>query len=121
MQWIIPLIAGTLTGVLSAFGVGGGTLLLIYMAVFAGVPQQTAQGINLLYFLPASMASLPSHIKNSFIDKSSIWPAIIWGVLFTAGASFLATGLDVNLLHKCFGVFLVIIGLYELFGKKKTA
>ena len=50
--WLLPLLAGTATGVLSAFGVGGGTLLLIYMTAFAGLPQDQAQGINLLYFLP---------------------------------------------------------------------
>ena len=40
-------LAGLAAGVLSGFGVGGGTLLLIYMTVFAGMPQTLAQGINL--------------------------------------------------------------------------
>ena len=40
-------LAGAVTGVLSGFGVGGGTLLLIYMTAFAGVEQHLAQGINL--------------------------------------------------------------------------
>ena len=51
MGWLVPLIAGAATGVLSGFGIGGGTLLLIYMTAFAGIPQTLAQGINLLYFL----------------------------------------------------------------------
>ena len=29
--WLIPLLVGAATGVLSGFGVGGGTLLLVYM------------------------------------------------------------------------------------------
>ena len=29
MGWLLPLLAGTATGILSGFGVGGGTLLLI--------------------------------------------------------------------------------------------
>ena len=53
-EWLFPLLAGAVTGVLSGFGVGGGTLLLVYMTVFAGLDQHLAQGINLLYFLPAS-------------------------------------------------------------------
>ena len=48
-DWILPLIVGAVTGVLSGFGVGGGTLLLVYMTAFAGVEQRLAQGINLLY------------------------------------------------------------------------
>ena len=46
-EWLFPLLAGAATGVLSGFGVGGGTLLLVYMTVFAGLDQHLAQGINL--------------------------------------------------------------------------
>lgn len=38
-EWILPLAVGAATGVLSGFGVGGGTLLLVYMTAFAGVEQ----------------------------------------------------------------------------------
>ena len=48
MAWMISALAGLVTGVLSGFGIGGGTLLLIYMTAFAGVPQNVAQGGNLL-------------------------------------------------------------------------
>ena len=64
MGWLLPLLAGTATGILSGFGVGGGTLLLIYMTTFAGVPQNLAQGVNLLYFLPAAATAQPPHHKN---------------------------------------------------------
>ena len=68
MAWPISLLAGAVTGVLSGFGIGGGTLLLIYMTAFAGVPQNLAQGVNLLYFLPTAATALPAHIKNGYID-----------------------------------------------------
>lgn len=61
-DWILPLIVGAATGVLSGFGVGGGTLLLVYMTAFAGVEQRLAQGINLLYFLPAGLMLSLIHI-----------------------------------------------------------
>ena len=35
--WLIPLAVGAATGVLSGFGVGGGTLLLVYLTAVAGV------------------------------------------------------------------------------------
>ena len=62
--WLIPLLAGFGTGILSAWGVGGGTLLLLIMTLFLGVDQQAAQGINLLYFLPTAALALVSHGKN---------------------------------------------------------
>ena len=75
-DWILPLIVGAATGVLSGFGVGGGTLLLVYMTAFAGVEQRLAQGINLLYFLPAGLMALPAHVKNGYIEKPVLLPGL---------------------------------------------
>ena len=117
MGWLLPLLAGTATGILSGFGIGGGTLLLIYMTTFAGVPQNLAQGVNLLYFLPAAATALPAHIKHGYIDGKTGWPAALAGLAGTALAAWLATGLDVELLRRCFGGFLLVVGLRELFAK----
>ena len=114
MGWLLPLLAGTATGILSGFGIGGGTLLLIYLTAFAGVPQNLAQGVNLLYFLPAAATALPAHIKNGYIDGKTVWPAALAGLAGTALAAWLATGLDVELLRRCFGGFLLVVGLREL-------
>ncbi len=118
MSFVIPLLAGLATGVLSGFGIGGGTLLLIYMTSLAGVEQDLAQGINLLYFLPTAASALVYHRKNGYLDKSAAWPAILCGLAGTAVAAWLATSLDVTVLRKCFGVFLLFVGLHELFRKK---
>ncbi len=110
-------LAGAVTGVLSGFGIGGGSLLLIYMTSFAGVAQNVAQGINLLYFLPTAAASLPAHAKNGYIEKAALAPAILAGLAGTALAAWAATAMDVDLLRKCFGAFLLVIGVRELFRK----
>ena len=36
-----------------------------------------------------------------------------------AASAWAATAVDVSLLKKCFGGFLIVVGLMELFGKKK--
>lgn len=113
-------IAGLLTGILSGFGIGGGTLLLIYMTVFAGLDQRTAQGINLLYFLPAAATALPTHIRNGYIAKSILAPAILAGLAGTALTAWIATSLDTELLHRIFGGYLILVGLRELFHKEKA-
>lgn len=118
MTWLWPFLVGTATGVLSAFGIGGGTLLLIYMTSFAGIAQNAAQGINLLYFLPTAATALISHKKNGFLRKEAATPAILFGLMGTAVAAWGATEIDVNILRKCFGVFLLYVGLTELFRKK---
>lgn len=114
MGWLIPLLAGAITGVLSGFGIGGGTLLLIYMTTFAGLPQPLAQGINLLYFLPTATTALPSHLKNGYIDKKTVLPAVLCGLCTSALSAWAATALEVALLRKLFGLFLLYIGISEL-------
>lgn len=113
--WLIPLLAGAATGILSGFGIGGGSLLLIYMTSFADVPQNLAQGINLLYFLPTAGAALPAHFKNGYVEKAALAPAILAGLAGTALAAWAATSIDTDLLRRCFGAFLLVIGLRELF------
>ncbi len=118
MDWILPLIVGAATGVLSGFGVGGGTLLLVYMTAFAGVEQRLAQGINLLYFLPAGLMALPAHVKNGYIEKPVLFPAVAAGLSCAALAAWAATAIDVALLKKLFGGFLIAVGVAELVEKK---
>lgn len=117
-EWILPLAVGAATGVLSGFGVGGGTLLLVYMTAFAGVDQRLAQGINLLYFLPAGLMALPAHVRNGYLERQALVPAVGAGLLCAAGAAWVATAMDVELLRKFFGGFLVVVGLMELFGRE---
>ena len=117
MEWIIAVLAGAATGVLSGFGVGGGSLLLIYMTTFAGVPQTLAQGVNLLYFLPTAATALPAHLKTGYVEKGALLPAIAAGLVCSALTAWAATALDVEVLRKCFGGFLILIGLRELFRK----
>ncbi|WP_297233817.1 sulfite exporter TauE/SafE family protein [uncultured Flavonifractor sp.] len=117
MDWLSAVLAGAATGILSGFGVGGGTLLLIYLTAIAGMAQQQAQGINLLYFLPSAAAALPAHIRHGYVEKSVLLPAILAGLICALLASWAATGLDTGLLRRCFGGFLLVVGLRELFRK----
>lgn len=117
--WLLPLLAGTVTGVLSAFGIGGGSLLLIYLTAFASLDQHQAQGINLLYFLPAAAAALPSHQKNGLLEKRVILPAVLAGLVAAGLAAWVSNGLETGLLQKLFGLFLLYVGLTQLFRKDR--
>ena len=115
--WLIPLLVGAATGVLSGFGVGGGTLLLVYMTTLAGLDQHLAQGINLLYFLPTAVCALIFHIKNRLIRWNIVLPAAIAGAATAVLTAWLAMRLDTGLLRKLFGGFLLLVGVRELFGR----
>ena len=118
-EWLLPLAAGAATGVLSGFGVGGGTLLLVYLTAFAGLDQRLAQGINLLYFLPAGLMALPAHLKNGYVEKKALLPAIGAGLVLAALGAWAASAMEVGLLKKLFGLFLLAVGGEQLLGKSR--
>ncbi len=119
MSALIAGLAGLVCGVLSGLGIGGGTLLMVWMTSVTGVAQKSAQGINLLYFLPTAACALLFHIKNRLIRPRVVLPAILAGCVTAAGAAALATAMDTGLLRRLFGGFLVLVGLTELFSRQR--
>lgn len=120
-QWLLPALCGLVTGILSAWGIGGGTLLLLCMTLFFGVEQRTAQAINLLYFLPTAGISLFAHRKNGYLDKAVLRAAIPTGTLCALAAAFLTTMVDSSVFRKPFGLFLLYAGLSISLKRRKTA
>ena len=118
-DWLLSALAGFGTGILSAWGVGGGTLLLLLMTLFLGVDQTQAQGINLLYFLPTAGMSLIEHRKNGYLDREVMRAAIPLGTLAALAAAWAATSVDITVFRKPFGVFLLWAGANMLLQKKK--
>lgn len=86
--FFLPALVGFFTGILSAWGIGGGTLLLLVMTLFLGVDQLSAQGINLLYFLPTAAMALAEHKKNGLLEPSLLRSAIPWALPVTALAAW---------------------------------
>ena len=115
--WIAGL-AGLLCGILSGFGIGGGSLLMVWMTAVAALDQKTAQGINLLYFLPTSVGALIFHIKNRMICWNAVIPAALGGCATAALTAWLSAGMDMELLRKLFGGFLLVIGALELWKSR---
>ena len=118
-DYLLPFLCGLGAGIISAWGVGGGTLLLLVMTLFLGVEQRSAQGINLLFFLPTAASSLYCHRKNGYLDaptmKSAVPPAIALALL----GAWIATAIDVELLRKPFGVYLLFSGGSLIWPRRK--
>lgn len=114
---ITALLAGLLSGIIASMGMGGGAVLLIYLNLFAGMPQLNAQGINLIFFIPTAIFSLAIYIKNKEIKFKKVLPIAGLGLLGAALGLYLTTVIEAHLLTKIFGGFLCIIGLKEIFSK----
>lgn len=119
MTALIAIAVGLLTGILSGFGIGGGSLLILYLTAVVGTEQYAAGGINLLYFLCCAPTALISHIRHKRIE----WKAVLWcslaGIVTSLGAAWLASVLSTDLLRRGFGVLLLYIGVRELFCKSE--
>lgn len=118
--WVLSALCGFAAGVLSAWGIGGGTLLLLLMTLFFGLDQQTAQGINLLYFLPTAGAGLLMHRKNGYLDRAALRAAVPAGTLCALAGAWLSTTLDTALLRRPFGLFLLYAGVSILLEGQET-
>ncbi len=117
-DWLAPFFCGAATGVLSAWGIGGGTLLLLCMTLFLGVEQAEAQCINLLYFLPTAGVSLLFHRRNGYLDRRLLRAAIPLGTLCALLAALVSSSIDLSFFKKPFGLFLLYAGLSTLLNKR---
>lgn len=120
-NFLLPLLCGFGAAIISAWGVGGGTLLLLVMTLFLGVDQRTAQGINLLFFLPTALSALICHGKQGFLDKPTLKSAVPAAVLAALVGAWIATAVDVELLRKPFGVYLLLSGISLIWPKKSAS
>ena len=119
MNWLCSLLVGAATGVLSGFGVGGGTLLLLWLTLVQGMGQFQAGGVNLLYFVCRALPALWGHFRHGLVEKQALLWCVLAGLPTCAAGAFLAAWLDTALLRRIFGVFLLVVGLRELFCKKE--
>lgn len=116
---MLTLIIGFASGIISGMGIGGGTLLIPALIFIVGTKQQIAQSINLIVFIPSAIAALCVHIKKHNIEKGLLLKLAVTGCTGAVIGSLLAVNLDSNLLKRFFGIFLFIMGIYELVSKSK--
>ena len=116
--WLLPLLAGGVTGVLSAFGIGGGSLLLIYLTSFAAWTSTRPRGsiCSISCRLPPLPCLLTRRMDYWSKDHS---PGCGDGLSSCWAHGLVVHALDTSVLRKLFGLFLLYIGLTELFRKDK--
>lgn len=113
------IIVSAVLGFLSGLGVGGGSLLILWLTLIVQMPQETARSINLLFFLPTALIASLFRWKRGTLQIRKILPAILGGI----GASVLFTWISGHIssesLRAPFGILLLITGLRELFYRPR--
>lgn len=115
----MSILAGFLSGIIGAMGMGGGAVLIIYLTLIKDTSQIKAQGINLLFFIPIAISALIIYSKKGKIKWKSTWLLAVGGLL-GAGLGFFATDLiGGEILGKIFGGVLILLGIMEIFKKER--
>lgn len=118
-SWLWGALAGILSGLLGAMGMGGGGVLVIWLTLGEGMEQAPAQGINLLLFIPCAIPALLSYSRKKLIDWKILGLCVFTGLAGALFGVWLSALLEPSLLRKIFGAMLLLMGIRELFPRPK--
>jgi uncharacterized protein len=112
---LLFLLLGMAMGIISGLGLGGGKILIPALVLFTSITQAEAQGITLFSFIPISIIAILTHMKERNI-KWSIVGWVVTGAIFgSILGSMIAMGPFLPYLRTVFGIFLIVLGLFEFF------
>ncbi|MFV0519375.1 MAG: TSUP family transporter [Lachnospirales bacterium] len=118
---LVLILIGIFAGILGGMGLGGGTLLIPLLEMVTDYDHLTLQLYNLLFFYPCGIIALIFHQKNGLVDYQITKKVVILAIVGAVIGSYIATHIEVDYLRKAFGVFLIFIGLFQMFGNEKES
>lgn len=110
---MIKILIGVISGVVSGMGMGGGSILITILTCFSEINQKIAQSTNIIFFIPTSVAATIVNIKNKSIEWKIAIPLTIAGIFGAVIGANIAINMETKILKKIFGVFLLVIAIYE--------
>ncbi|HHW70696.1 MAG TPA: sulfite exporter TauE/SafE family protein [Clostridiales bacterium] len=106
---------GIIAGIIGGMGIGGGSILIPALIFFGHISQKTAQSVNLITFLPIAAVSLIIHTRRGRVRYTAAIFLIVFALIGAIIGSRLAIIIEAYWLRKLFGLFLLIMGIYEFF------
>lgn len=113
---MLEILAGIIAGIIGGLGMGGGTVLILFLSLFLGIQQHISQATNVIFFVPTAITALIISFKNKLINFKLAIPICIWGIIGSFIGSTISVKMDVTALRKAFGVFLIIIAIYQTYS-----
>ena len=117
----IILLISTALGFLSGLGIGGGSLLIIWLTLALNMDQTTARAINLMFFIPSALIVCIIRHRKGQLDWKSALPAIIAGTGSAYLVSRMIGKINTLMLQKLFGCILLTAGLREILYRERKA
>lgn len=116
----VVLFISTALGFLAGIGVGGGSLLILWLTLVLGMAHPQARILNLLFFLPSAVVASVFRWRQGTLKLKKILPAIIVGCISAGVFSYVSTVVDIAMLKKLFGILLLGTGIREILYKPRT-
>lgn len=116
----VALVISAALGFLAGLGVGGGSLLVIWLTFIIRMPHPQARIINLLFFIPAAVISTVFRHKQGALPFKKAIPAALAGCITAAIFSWLTRYIALDMIEKLFGGLLLIAGAREVLYKDKN-
>ena len=118
-SFIVTLLVGTALGFLTGLGVGGGSLLMVWLTAVLGMNALSARGVNLLFYLPGAAIAIFIRKRQGSIQWKHVLPPAAAGCIAAAVCSRFSTAVGNSVMQKIFGAILIVAGLRELLWKKR--
>lgn len=117
----VAILVGIVLGFLSGLGIGGGSLLMVWLNAVLSWSIQDARAVNLLFFLPSAFIACIIRYKTGILNWKAVLPAIISGCLFAVAGNAVSNWVNTITLQKLFGVLLILAGIKEIFYRERKA
>lgn len=116
---MIEILTGIIAGIIGGLGMGGGTVLILFLSLFLGIEQHIAQATNVIFFVPTAIAAIVINLKNKNINLKLAIPICIWGIIGAFIGGTISTKMNVNMLRKAFAIFLILIAIGQTYSLYK--
>lgn len=115
----VSIAAGAVLGFLAGLGIGGGSLLILWLTLVLQMEYAVAGTVNLMFFIPSAVITSLYRLKQGKLDIKRILPALAAGCAGAVLFTILGNRIDEAILRKPFGILLLVTGVRELFYRPR--
>lgn len=119
-----PILAGLIgvtLGLLAGLGVGGGSLLILWLTLILQIDYAHARALNLLFFIVTASTVSLFRWRKGLLKWDVVLTAALPGCIFAVIFTLIGKVLDAALARKLLGILFLITGIRELFYRPRKA
>lgn len=113
------ILISIISTIIAGMGIGGGSIFILLTTIFNILEHKEAQGYNLIMFIVVGIVTTIYNIKKKNIDVKNLLKLVIPVSIGSITGIFLLKIIDEKILKNCFYLFMVLLGIYEIFSSLK--